>query len=837
MAKVHEMLIKIGSSLDSKFGSNVQKVISSAGSIASQYEKLSQSSQKLKAIDVKIKSYEKTKGQLESLDKKNDILKNQVLEYTKALEGVAEGSDSYNDIKSKLNLLEKEQKKVLESQKKLSIQGDVTSSELKNEGINTKNLTSEKIKLINSNKDLKEKMDKLTNSQEKNINKSRNQEGIISKLTGSMKGLLMAGAGLFGLSAIKTYSDEAIALANEKIKAETDLQAMLTNTKNLYGDTTAITKASNMLKNYANELETVGVIGDETVIAGQAQLATFQLMPSSIKKLTTGMADMLAKNKGMNATQEDAAGLANLFGKVMTGQVGALSKYGVTLSKNQKKILQTGNEMQRASMLAQILSENYGGANEALGKTDEGKMVIMRAEIEGIKEEFGKGLLPLQRQFFEIFKGQGPNITKVLSSGLKVASSFFKLFTTISPSKVFDLMYSGAYKTVSGIEKIIQYGTNVISTIKNNRDAMNFLKGGILGVSGVTKGAIEISKNFIGWVLKGSMGVKVLGLVLGTLIGVYGAYKTVNGVVFAIEKARTLWATTKTIPGLLLENAVIAKNLIVMGAKATWTGIVAGATGVWTIAQRLLNATMNASPLAKTILIISLLVGSLVYAYKHSDKFRSIVNKLWGKFKDFGAYVVTIPEKIKGIWDGISTKTNEFKDKILKLIEPLKTAVDWVGKLFGGGKEKKIAITSGGTGNEKKIGFFAKGGISNKPAIFGEAGPEMAIPLKKDERSKSLWLQTGNILGLFNTNKDSKGLKEKKSLFSSQKIAEKNQTIKNSTNAVVNKFEIKFEIKVEGAVDKKEAIETGNKIGETAANKFINKLKEYEKNQRRLSFE
>ena len=152
MAKVHEMLIKIGSSLDTKFGSNVQKVISGAGSIASKYEKLNQSSQKLKALDVKIKSFEKTKGQLEALDKKNEILTKQVQEYTKALEGVSEGSEEYKNLKSTLEILEKEQKKVLDSQKKLTIQGSITSSELKEEGINTKNLSSEKVKLINKNK-------------------------------------------------------------------------------------------------------------------------------------------------------------------------------------------------------------------------------------------------------------------------------------------------------------------------------------------------------------------------------------------------------------------------------------------------------------------------------------------------------------------------------------------------------------------------------------------------------------------------------------------------------------------------------------------------------------
>lgn len=806
MAKVHKMLIKIGSSLDSKFGSNVQKVVSGAGSIASKYEKLNQSSQKLKSLDVKIKSFEKTKGQLEALDKRNGILTKQVQEYTKALEGVSEGSEEYKNLKSTLGILEKEQKKVLDSQKKLTIQGNVTSSELKEEGINTKNLSSEKVKLINKNKDLKEKMDKLTSSQEKNINKTRSQDGVFSKLTGSMKGLVMAGAGLFGVSAIKNYGDEAINIANEKIKAETDLQAMFQNTKGLHGDQTAIKNATKDLIDYANAIETVGVIGDETVIAGQAQLATFQLMPATIKKLSDGMVDMLAKNKGAKATQEDATNIGNLFGKVMNGNVGALSKYGVTMTDTQKKTLKMGTETERAALLAKILQENFGGANKALGETDEGRIVRMKNEIEGIKEEFGRGLLPVQRQFFEIFKGQGPNISKVLNGGLNVANSFFKLFTSLNPSKAFDLLYNGADKAVTGIGKVIQYGTYVVGVVKNNKGAMDFLKGGILGVTGVTRGVIDTSKTFINWVIKGSTGVKVLGTVLGTLIGVYGAYKTVNGVIFAIEKARAIWATTKTIPGMLLENGIIAKNLIVMGAKATWTGIVSGATAVYTGAQWALNAALTANPIGLVVTGIGLLVGGTVLAYKKSETFRNILNGLW--------------------------------EKITKLIDPLKSAASWVGKLFGGGKDKNLTINSktSSTITEKKLGLFAKGGISNKPAIFGEAGPEMAIPLKKDERSKSLWLQTGNILGLFNT-PNSKDIKEKKSLFSSQKISQINETIKKQTTQIVNKFEIKFEIKVEGNVDKKQGEETGKQIGKSAADEFMRKIKDYERGKERLSFE
>ncbi|WP_159065791.1 phage tail tape measure protein [Gorillibacterium timonense] len=43
---------------------------------------------------------------------------------------------------------------------------------------------------------------------------------------------------------------------------------------------------------------------------------------------------------------------------------------------------------------------------------------------------------------------------------------------------------------------------------------------------------------------------------------------------------------------------------------------------------------------------------------------------------------------------------------------------------------------------------YADGGIASRPSIFGEAGPEMAIPLNDSSRSQSLYELTGRLLGM-----------------------------------------------------------------------------------------
>lgn len=43
---------------------------------------------------------------------------------------------------------------------------------------------------------------------------------------------------------------------------------------------------------------------------------------------------------------------------------------------------------------------------------------------------------------------------------------------------------------------------------------------------------------------------------------------------------------------------------------------------------------------------------------------------------------------------------------------------------------------------------YAEGGYADEPSIFGEAGPEMAIPIDKSQRSRNLHAMTGRMLGV-----------------------------------------------------------------------------------------
>jgi len=165
------------------------------------------------------------------------------------------------------------------------------------------------------------------------------------------------------------------------------------------------------LQRQASELQKLGVIEDDAIIAGQSQLATFALQGSTIEKLTPKITDMVAQLKGHNATAEDMVTINNLVGKVMTGNVGALSKYGVSLSEAQKEQLKQGDETQRANVLNEVLAQNYGKVNEALRKTPQGQMTAFKNTFGDFMElagEFTSNLVgPLIGAFNGWFESMG----------------------------------------------------------------------------------------------------------------------------------------------------------------------------------------------------------------------------------------------------------------------------------------------------------------------------------------------------------------------------------------------------------------------------------------------
>lgn len=186
-----------------------------------------------------------------------------------------------------------------------------------------------------------------------------------------------------GIQQLSGIIQSYTAASAEQVQAETKMATVLRQRMS------ATDAEVESVKKLASAQQELGVIGDEVQLAGVQQLATFLNQKASIDTLLPAMNNLLAQQKGLSATGEDAVTIGNLMGKAMQGQVSALRRVGITFDAAQEKVLKYGTESQRAAMLAQIITNNVGNMNAELAKTDAGKAKQTANVISDLKEKVG----------------------------------------------------------------------------------------------------------------------------------------------------------------------------------------------------------------------------------------------------------------------------------------------------------------------------------------------------------------------------------------------------------------------------------------------------------------
>lgn len=330
-----------------------------------------------------------------------------------------------------------------------------------------------------------------------------------------------------------------------------------------------------------------GVISGGTLKAAQAQLGTFALTADQVKTLTPALADMIANNKGYNATAQDGVQIANLLGKVMTGSATALSKYGVTMTDAQKKVLQEGSASEKAAMAAQVLEANFGGINKALAQTPQGKMTILQHEIAGLKTSVGNDLIAA-------FGGVGGAVIKMVQAVEPLITAFF------------DKVAALAEKIGPPLEKVFGGIADKISKLDFSGFAKSLgsLSGPIAAVTGLLGAA------GLGGALSGLSGVPIIGSMFGSLGKVLGGFG--GPITLVIGALAGLIATS---PQLRSEFGTMLKNVFVSLQQAfqmLQPSIQTLMTAFNQLSQALIPVLARIIPLLTPI--ISTLIGAMVPA-------------------------------------------------------------------------------------------------------------------------------------------------------------------------------------------------------------------------------
>lgn len=434
-------------------------------------------------------------------------------------------------------------------------------------------------------------------------------------------------------------------------------------------------------------LQDQGVVGDEVALAFAQQMATYSSMPSTVDALLPAFENLLVQQKGLNGTQEDAVGLANMFGKAMMGQTGALKRAGITFTDAQAEVLKYGTEEEKAAMMAEVITQNVGNMNAEFAKTDAGKIQQAKNALGDMGEEMGAVLLPavadlvgyLQESLF-------PKLEKLIA--------FMQKHPAIAK---FALAFALITAALGPVLIIIGSLVSMIGTI--------------ITIAPVLGAAFSA--------LAGPIGIAIAAVAAAIAIGIL-LYKNWD----KIKKwAKKVWTQIKQ----TISNAVTAIRIRVTAVftaiktkiSNTWTSIKTKTTAIWTgIKTTIANAITRAKN-------------------KVSDTISSIKTSVSNKFE-------AIKTAAKKKWDSIKEKIT---GPIQSAKETVKSAIDTikgyfpfsVGKLFSGLKLPHFSVKGkapfgiGGKGEKPSISVsWYKKAMQNpfmfsQPTFFGagEAGDEI----------------------------------------------------------------------------------------------------------------
>jgi len=508
----------------------------------------------------------------------------------------------------------------------------------------------------------------------------------------------------------------------------------------------------------AGALQKQGVVGDEVALSGAQQLATFAKYPGTVNALMPAMENLLVQQKGLNGTTEDATNIANLMGKVMNGQVGALKRVGISFTAAEEKVLKYGTEQERAAMLSKVITNNVGEMNKAMLATPEGKIQQMKNSLGDLAEQLGAALapaianiaqfvsekiIPKVEQFMN-FLQSNPAIGKVVVGITSVLAVAGPLMTTVGGlmSKI------GSLKTIIGtitgpIGLIVGGFTLLYTKSESFRKAVNGLVGSIGKSLKPVLAAISSAMKQIAPVIG-----KIIETIASALIPIINALapviKAIIGIVASIAKAviPVLVAAIKKIAPIIQGVVRVVGPMIETLFKVFSKVFNAIAKVAGPVFKKVYD--FIATPIKKAKSVIS----SAVTAIKNFLKFTGIgktVEKIFNTVRDkIWKPIKTAKEKISDIIDKVK---KFFPINVKKLIT---FTLPKIGQKYKETKAKKGGSLGQYSWHVVGVTKYAKGGIFANPTLLpgldgsrnlvGEAGPEAVLPLN------TFWKELGNAM-------------------------------------------------------------------------------------------
>lgn len=293
-------------------------------------------------------------------------------------------------------------------------------------------------------------------------------------------------------AAIVSFSKEAKAAYDEQAEASAKLAQVMRNTMG------ARSSEIKSIEDLIDAQERLGVVSGDIQTEGAQELATYLTLSSSLKTLIPVLNDMVAQQYGMKASAESAVSIATMMGKVMNGQVSALSRYGYSFTEAQESILKYGNEAQRAAVLAEVVSESVGGMNAALAATPAGRLQQVSNTLGNIQESFGEAVNNVLVLFVPALNVLCGVLANVATLANKVAQTLANVFGSSSSKAATTVSYTGAVaSSMEDVEDAATSAGKAMSSVMgfDELNKLNSSSGGTEATAGSGAGVGEITES------------------------------------------------------------------------------------------------------------------------------------------------------------------------------------------------------------------------------------------------------------------------------------------------------------------------------------------------------
>ncbi len=307
-----------------------------------------------------------------------------------------------------------------------------------------------------------------------------------AKTTSKATSLLATGMGLLGgyisAGAIIKAGKDCVDASNA---AATATARLTTTMGNVPGTTPAVVAG---LQSYADALEKTTAISHVAQEYGESQLSTYQLHANTIKKLMPALDDLATAQYGVNVTSQNMQDTAMIMGKVMAGDTGILSRYGIQITKSQTAIFKNGTEAQKTAAMLQLMGKRYGGLAIAMANTKAGAVVRLKNAWTDVEEAVGDRLTPVITNLMNVISKNLPTIQTGLVETIakigpaiqvagRILVDLFSFITSNGPAVIGVVAgIGGAFLAFKGIQGVIGIAKDVKKVITDVGNAVQFLK-------------------------------------------------------------------------------------------------------------------------------------------------------------------------------------------------------------------------------------------------------------------------------------------------------------------------------------------------------------------------